>query len=40
MPAHLTERNIRLFAAEVLPALLALPAAHYRGFEPKASAAE
>jgi alkanesulfonate monooxygenase SsuD/methylene tetrahydromethanopterin reductase-like flavin-dependent oxidoreductase (luciferase family) len=40
MPAHLTEKNIRLFAAEVLPALQALPAANYRGFEPKRSAAE
>jgi alkanesulfonate monooxygenase SsuD/methylene tetrahydromethanopterin reductase-like flavin-dependent oxidoreductase (luciferase family) len=40
MPAHLTEKNIRLFAAEVLPTLQALPAANYRGFEPKASAAE
>ncbi|MDB5572647.1 MAG: class flavin-dependent oxidoreductase [Hyphomicrobiales bacterium] len=34
MPAHLTEKNIRLFAAEVLPAIRALTEADYRGFEP------
>ncbi len=34
MPAHLTEKNIRLFACEVLPAIRALGEADYRGFEP------
>jgi hypothetical protein len=40
MPAHLTEKNIRLFAAEVLPALKAVPDSNYRGFQLKAAAAE
>ena len=39
MPADLTEKNIRLLAAEVLPALQALDDTNYRGFE-VATAAE
>lgn len=39
MPANLAEKNIRLFSAEVLPALKALTDKNYRGFErPKAAA--
>ncbi|MDB5595033.1 MAG: class flavin-dependent oxidoreductase [Hyphomicrobiales bacterium] len=39
MPAHLAEKNMRMFAAEVLPALQALTDREYRGFElPKAAA--
>ena len=38
MPAHLSEKNIRLFAREVMPALQALSDKDYRGFElPKAA---
>jgi alkanesulfonate monooxygenase SsuD/methylene tetrahydromethanopterin reductase-like flavin-dependent oxidoreductase (luciferase family) len=33
LPHDLTEKNIRLFAKEVLPALQALDDRHYRGFE-------
>jgi alkanesulfonate monooxygenase SsuD/methylene tetrahydromethanopterin reductase-like flavin-dependent oxidoreductase (luciferase family) len=33
LPRDLTERNIRLFSKEVLPALQALDDRHYRGFE-------
>lgn len=33
LPPHLTERNIRLFASEVLPALKPLGDSHYRGYE-------
>ncbi len=40
LPAPLTERNIRLFAAEVLPAVKALTDRDYRGFEPPRLAAE
>ena len=40
LPAALTERNIRLFAAEVLPALRGAGDAEYRGFAPARSAAE
>ena len=35
MPAHLSDKNIRLFAAEVLPALQTLTDREYRGFELK-----
>ncbi len=35
MPAALSEKNIRLFAAEVLPALQQLTDKNYRGFEVK-----
>ena len=39
MPGDLAEKNIRLFAAEVMPALKALTDNEYRGFElPKAAA--
>lgn len=38
MPAHLSEKNIRLFAAEVLPAVQALTDREYRGFEPSKAA--
>ena len=40
LPAALTERNIRLFAAEVLPALRPAGDAEYRGFEAARGAAE
>ncbi len=40
LPAPLTERNIRLFAAEVLPAVKALTDRDYRGFELPRLAAE
>jgi hypothetical protein len=41
LPGHLTEKNIRLFASEVLPAIKTLGDRDYRGFElPKATAAE
>ena len=40
LPAALTERNIRLFAAEVLPALRPAGDAEYRGFAPARAAAE
>ncbi|MBM3488042.1 MAG: LLM class flavin-dependent oxidoreductase [Alphaproteobacteria bacterium] len=40
MPAPLTEKNIRLFAAEVLPALQALDDRNYRGYAPPKVAAE
>jgi alkanesulfonate monooxygenase SsuD/methylene tetrahydromethanopterin reductase-like flavin-dependent oxidoreductase (luciferase family) len=36
LPGDLTERNIRLFAKEVLPALQALSDKEYRGFDAKA----
>jgi alkanesulfonate monooxygenase SsuD/methylene tetrahydromethanopterin reductase-like flavin-dependent oxidoreductase (luciferase family) len=36
LPGDLTERNIRLFAREVLPALQALSDKEYRGFDAKA----
>jgi hypothetical protein len=39
MPGDLAEKNIRLFAAEVLPALKGLDDRQYRGFEHKAKAA-
>jgi len=35
MPAHLSEKNIRLFAKEVMPALKPLSDREYKGFEPK-----
>ncbi|MGE0745033.1 MAG: LLM class flavin-dependent oxidoreductase [Rhodospirillales bacterium] len=38
MPASLTEKNIRLFASEVLPALQPLSDREYRGFELPAAA--
>ena len=38
MPAHLSQKNIRLFAGEVMPALKTLSDGDYRGFElPKAA---
>ena len=40
MPAHLAEKNIRLFASEVMPALKPLSDREYRGFEPPKAAAE
>ncbi|HEY8581017.1 MAG TPA: LLM class flavin-dependent oxidoreductase [Beijerinckiaceae bacterium] len=40
MPAHLSEKNIRLFASEVLPAIRPLGDREYRGFEPARGAAE
>jgi hypothetical protein len=33
LPADLTERNIRMFCKEVLPALQALDDRNYQGFE-------
>lgn len=39
MPADLTEKNIRLFASDVLPAIRVLTDADYRGYEPKGAAA-
>ena len=40
LPADATERNIRLFAGEVMPALKAVGDAEYRGFARARSAAE
>jgi len=40
MPANLSEKNIRTFAREVMPAIKALGDRHYRGFEPTRTAAE
>ena len=40
LPADKTERNIRLFAEEVLPAIQPLGDNEYRGFEPAQAAAE
>jgi alkanesulfonate monooxygenase SsuD/methylene tetrahydromethanopterin reductase-like flavin-dependent oxidoreductase (luciferase family) len=40
MPAHLSEKNIRLFAKEVLPAVKSLTPSNYRGFELPRVAAE
>ena len=40
LPAALTEKNIRLFAEEVLPAIRPLSDREYRGFEPAHAAAE
>ena len=41
LPHHLTEKSIRLFASEVMPAIKLLGDRDYRGFElPKAAAAE
>ncbi len=40
LPGDLTERNIRLFAAEVLPAMQALTDAEYQGFERQTAAAQ
>ena len=40
MPADMTERNIRLFASEVMPAIKKLTDKEYRGFEPARVAAE
>ncbi len=40
LPADLTERNIRLFASEVLPALGPVGDPEYRGFERAPSVAE
>ena len=40
LPADKTERNIRLFAEEVLPAIQPLSDNEYRGFEPAQAAAE
>ena len=39
MPGNLAEKNIRLFAAEVLPALKGLTDREYRGFETKTAVA-
>ena len=39
LPGHLTEKNIRLFAVEVMPAVKKLTDRDYRGFElPKVAA--
>jgi hypothetical protein len=39
LPGHLTEKNIRLFASEVMPAIKGLTDKNYRGFElPKVAA--
>jgi len=40
LSARLTEKNIRLFASEVLPALQALDDRNYQGFDAKRAAAE
>lgn len=40
LPPDLTEKNIRLFAAEVLPAIQGLSDKEYQGFEPGEVAAE
>ena len=40
MPADMTERNIRMFASEVMPAIKKLTDKEYRGFEPARVAAE
>ena len=40
LPADLTEKNIRLFTSEVLPAIRGLGADNYRGFERAAAAAQ
>ncbi len=40
LPADLTEKNLRLLGAEVVPALQALDENHYAGFELSAAAAE
>jgi hypothetical protein len=38
MPADLCEKNIRLFASEVMPAMKRLTDREYRGFEMRAAA--
>ena len=38
LPAGLTEKNIRLLATEVIPALQALDDNNYKGFEVAAAA--
>jgi len=38
MPANLCEKNIRLFASEVMPAIKQLTDREYRGFEMRAAA--
>jgi hypothetical protein len=40
LPARVTEKNIRLFASEVMPAVKALTDADYRGFALPGLAAE
>jgi hypothetical protein len=40
LPGDLTEKNIRLFASEVMPAIKALSDRDYRGFELPRVAAE
>ena len=40
LPTDLTEKNIRLFTSEVLPAIRGLGADNYRGFERAAAAAQ
>ena len=40
LPADKTERSMRLFAEEVLPAIQPLSDREYRGFEPASAAAE
>jgi alkanesulfonate monooxygenase SsuD/methylene tetrahydromethanopterin reductase-like flavin-dependent oxidoreductase (luciferase family) len=40
LPADLTEKNLRLLGAEVVPALQALDENNYAGFELSAAAAE
>ena len=40
LPRDLTEKNIRLFSKEVLPAIQALGPSDYQGFEAKGLAAE
>jgi hypothetical protein len=40
LPGDLTEKNIRLFAAEVMPAIKTLGEKDYRGFELPRQAAE
>jgi len=40
LPADLTEKSVRLFASEVMPALQALTDNEYQGFEPEGVAAQ
>jgi alkanesulfonate monooxygenase SsuD/methylene tetrahydromethanopterin reductase-like flavin-dependent oxidoreductase (luciferase family) len=40
LPGDLTEKNIRLFASEVMPAIKTLTDRNYRGFELPRAAAE
>ena len=40
LPPDLTEKNMRLFATEVMPAIQQLTDREYRGFEPQTVAAQ